>query len=50
MDSDGVVVDEGRAPSDVTDEEIISWYKHMVSGIYNNWNTLAGSNMATQLA
>ena len=32
MDSDGIVVDEGRKPSDVDPEEIITWYKNMLTG------------------
>ncbi|KAI4205610.1 MAG: hypothetical protein LQ348_001178 [Seirophora lacunosa] len=31
MDSDGVVVDEGRDPG-VTDEEVLTWYKNMLTG------------------
>ncbi|KAI4097741.1 MAG: hypothetical protein LQ344_000013 [Seirophora lacunosa] len=30
MDSDGVVVDEGRDPG-VTDEEVLTWYKNMLT-------------------
>lgn len=33
MDSDGIVVDESRRPTDISDEEIISWYKDMVTGM-----------------
>ena len=33
MDSDGVVVDESRKPSDVSNEEILAWYKNMVTGM-----------------
>lgn len=32
MDSDGIIVDESRAPTDVSDEEVISWYKNMLTG------------------
>ena len=32
MDADGVIVDEERAPTDVSDEEAISTYKNMVTG------------------
>ena len=32
MDSNGIIVDSARAPSDVSAEEIIQWYKNMVSG------------------
>ncbi|KAL1955693.1 hypothetical protein VTO42DRAFT_8165 [Malbranchea cinnamomea] len=31
MDSDGVVVDKSRAPPDVSDEEVLTWYKNMVT-------------------
>lgn len=33
MDSDGVVVDEGRDPG-VTDEEVLTWYKNMLTGMH----------------
>ena len=33
MDSDGVIVDKSRGPPDVTDEEVITWYKNMVVGM-----------------
>lgn len=32
MDSDGIIVDEARAPVDVSDEEVLSWYRNMVTG------------------
>lgn len=32
MDSDGVVADKSRSPTDVTDEEVLSWYKNMLTG------------------
>ena len=32
MDSDGIVVDEGRNPSDVKSEEVITWYRNMLTG------------------
>ncbi|KAL8697622.1 MAG: hypothetical protein Q9201_007037, partial [Fulgogasparrea decipioides] len=31
MDSDGVVVDKAREP-DVSDEEVLVWYKNMLTG------------------
>jgi 2-oxoisovalerate dehydrogenase E1 component alpha subunit len=31
MDSDGIIVDEGRKPSDVKPEEVITWYKNMLT-------------------
>lgn len=44
MDSDGKVLDKERAPSDVSVDEIISWYKNMVSGILDEpWPTTACS-------
>lgn len=33
MDSDGVVVDESRKPSDISDEEIVRWYRNMLTGM-----------------
>ena len=32
MDSNGVIVDPERAPTDVNPEEVVQWYKNMVSG------------------
>lgn len=32
MDSDGVIVDEGQAPFDNDREEILTWYKNMLTG------------------
>ena len=32
MDSDGVIVDEGRKPTDINSEEILTWYKNMLTG------------------
>ncbi|KAL1982405.1 hypothetical protein VTN96DRAFT_1375 [Rasamsonia emersonii] len=31
MDSDGVIVDTSRGPPDVPDEEVITWYKNMLT-------------------
>ncbi|KAK2744331.1 hypothetical protein FQN55_006845 [Onygenales sp. PD_40] len=31
MDSDGVIVDKSRGPPDVTDNEVITWYKNMLT-------------------
>lgn len=33
MDSDGAIVDEARAPKDVSDQEVLKWYKDMLTGI-----------------
>lgn len=33
MDSDGVIVDTSRGPPDVPDEEVITWYKNMLTGV-----------------
>jgi 2-oxoisovalerate dehydrogenase E1 component alpha subunit len=33
MDSDGVVVDKTRDPPDVKDEEMLKWYKDMLTGM-----------------
>ena len=32
MDSDGVIVDKARALPDVSDEEVLLWYKNMLTG------------------
>jgi hypothetical protein len=32
MDSDGRIVDTTRGPPDVSDEEVLQWYKNMVVG------------------
>lgn len=32
MDSDGVIVDKGQAQLDVGNEEILNWYKNMLTG------------------
>jgi hypothetical protein len=32
MDSDGRIVDPSREPPDVSDEEILTWYKNMLTG------------------
>ncbi|MCJ1273297.1 hypothetical protein MMC21_001087 [Puttea exsequens] len=32
MDSDGVVVDKSRRPSDIGHEEILTWYRNMLTG------------------
>jgi hypothetical protein len=34
MDSDGVLVDKGRKLLGVSNEEILSWYKNMLTGVY----------------
>lgn len=43
MDSDGTIVDQNHAPTDVSDDEVISWYKNMLTGsrscrIYQLWD------------
>jgi hypothetical protein len=32
MDSDGVIVDEDRPPKDVSEQEVVKWYKDMLTG------------------
>lgn len=32
MDSDGVIVDKERDPSDMRDEEVLTWYRNMLTG------------------
>ena len=34
MDSDGAIVDKDRGPPDVGDEEILTWYKNMLTGAF----------------
>ncbi|KAL2044740.1 hypothetical protein N7G274_002515 [Stereocaulon virgatum] len=31
MSSDGIIVDESRKPSDISNEEIVTWYKNMLT-------------------
>ncbi|KAK0515134.1 hypothetical protein JMJ35_002513 [Cladonia borealis] len=31
MDSDGIIVDESRKPSDISNDEVLSWYKNMLT-------------------
>lgn len=35
VDSDGVVVDKSKTSLDVTNEELLTWYKNMVSGAWS---------------
>lgn len=41
MDSDGVIVDTKHEPSDVSTDEVITWYKNMLTGMCSlgrgNW-------------
>ena len=37
MDSDGVIVDKDRGPPDVGNEEILTWYKNMLTGAFLGW-------------
>ncbi len=41
MDSDGVIVDKSRKPTEISNEEIITWYKNMLTGqpTLGNWRT-----------
>lgn len=39
MDSDGVIVDDSRGPPDVPSDEMISWYKTMLTGNYPQYNS-----------
>ena len=32
MDQDGVIVDKNRGPPDVSDEQLLKWYKDMLLG------------------
>ena len=33
MDSDGAIVDEARAPREVSEQEVVKWYRDMLTGI-----------------
>lgn len=33
IDSDGELVDKTRGPPDVSDEEVLTWYKNMTTGM-----------------
>lgn len=35
MDSDGVIVDKSRGAPDVKSEEVITWYKNMLTGMFS---------------
>ena len=37
MDSDGAIVDKDRGPPGVGDEEILAWYKNMLTGAFLDW-------------
>ena len=32
MDSDGVIVDKAREPAAISNEEVLTWYRNMVTG------------------
>jgi hypothetical protein len=32
MNADGVMEDPSRSPVDVTDKQVLTWYKNMVTG------------------
>ena len=34
MDSDGVIVDKARTPADNTEDEVLMWYRNMLTGPY----------------
>lgn len=36
IDSDGELVDKTRPAPDVTDEEVLTWYKNMLSGQFGD--------------
>jgi 2-oxoisovalerate dehydrogenase E1 component alpha subunit len=33
MNSDGEIIDKTRGPPNVSDEEVLTWYKNMLQGI-----------------
>jgi 2-oxoisovalerate dehydrogenase E1 component alpha subunit len=35
MSLDGVMQDQNRGPPDVTDEQVLTWYKNMLTGARN---------------
>ncbi len=37
MDSDGVIVDKSRKPTDIGNKEVIGWYKNMLTGQLTLW-------------
>lgn len=43
MDSDGELVDKERGQPDVTDEEVLTWYKNMLIGALNFTSAETGS-------
>jgi hypothetical protein len=36
IDSDGELVDKSRGPPDVSDEEVLTWYKNMLTGMLSS--------------
>ena len=34
MDSDGLIVDTSREPTDLDPAEVVTWYKNMVAGLW----------------
>lgn len=39
MDSDGIVVDQSWKPSDIRNEEVVTWYKNMVTGMGSHFRS-----------
>ena len=44
MDSDGTIVDESRKPSDVSNEDVLTWYKDMLTGTAIHPDKICGSD------
>jgi 2-oxoisovalerate dehydrogenase E1 component alpha subunit len=48
IDSDGELVDKSRGPPDVSDEEVLTWYKNMLNGMLSlelaYWAQLIGNS------
>lgn len=42
MDSDGELVDKSRESPKVSDEEVLTWYKNMLQGMWLPWNWARG--------
>lgn len=37
MNTDGDIIDETRPPLDVTDEQVLTWYRNMLTGQCSAW-------------
>jgi len=39
MNSDGEMVDKTRSPPNVSDEDVLTWYKNMLQGMLSHWGS-----------